>query len=90
VNDVWKDERDIAPRADEYTRAAGTREEITEPCPEYTEQLIPWLRERFPEISPRTSDRSVVDACIARKGINDLIDFLVLSLEKARDDQKED
>jgi hypothetical protein len=81
--------RDIAPRADEATVAAGT-EDAAEPCPELTEQLIPWLRERFPEISPRTSHREVVDACIARKGINDLIDYLVLSLQKARDDQKED
>lgn len=55
-----------------------------EPCPEKTEDLIPWLRERFPETTPRTSDRLVLDACIARAGCIDLINYIEAALDAAR------
>lgn len=84
--------RDFEPRierADEDKPAAGTKPASALPCPEDTESLIPWLRESFPEISPRTSDPRVVDACIARAAICDLIGHIEASLEAARDEQKE-
>ena len=81
--------RDIAVRAEEDPVAAGASpsEPALEPCPEGTEELIDWLRDQFPEISPRTSDPRVVDACLARAGCIDLINYIEAALEAARKEQ---
>ena len=81
--------REIDPRSDEDTPALGTAPEDANPCPEGTEELIPWLRSQYPEISPRTSDPRVIDACIARAGIIDLIAFIEESLDVARRERLE-
>jgi len=80
---------DVAPRADESELSHGTDTTPKDPCPEGTEELVPWLRNEFPHYSVRTSDPRVVDACIARAGINDLIDFIERALLAARADRKE-
>jgi len=59
------------------------------PCPEDTESLVPWLRNQFPEVTPRTSDREVIDKCIARAGLIDLINHIEASLDAAREAQKD-
>ncbi len=76
---------DIAP-AQEGQWAAGTdpMDPDAEVIPEDTEALIPFLRERFPEVTPRTSDPRVMDACIARAGIRDLIDWMEARLAADR------
>jgi hypothetical protein len=81
-------ERDIAPRADESLPATDTAKPAEKPCPEDTESLIDWLRESFPEISPRTSDPRVVDACIARSAIRDLIIHIEARLAQSRKDKE--
>jgi hypothetical protein len=70
-------------KAVESKPAEGT-EKPQVPCPEGTEELIPWLREQFPEVSPRTSDPRVVDACIARAACVDLINHIESSLLAGR------
>ena len=82
-------QRDVAPRADEAAAAHGTAEAPKDPCPEGTAELIPWLRKEFPHFSIRTSDPLVVDACIARASINDLIDYIEAALNAAREEQKD-
>lgn len=84
-------DRSVPMRADELEVAAGTspQDVPSDPCPEGTEELIPWLRKQFHEVSPRTSDPRVIDACIARAGIVDLINFIEAALQAARDDRKE-
>ena len=80
--------RDIAPRQ-ELPESAAPKEFPPEPCPEGTEELVPWLRKQFPEISPRTSEPAVVDRCIARSGCIDLIKYIEAALEAGREEQKE-
>ncbi len=79
--------RRVPMRADEATPAAGTQDAPSSPCPEDTESLIPWLRKHFPETSPRTSDPRVIDACIARSAVVDLINYIEAQLAAAREDK---
>lgn len=61
-------------------------EETKDPIPADTESLVAWLDERFPEECPRTSQPDVVDACIRRAGIRDLLDFMRMKLDEERQD----
>ena len=53
--------------------------------PADTDALLDWLDARYPEECPRSSDRLVVDFCIRRAGIRELITFLRHCLEIQED-----
>ena len=55
------------------------------PIPADTDALLDWLDARYPEECPRSSDRHVVDFCIRRAGIRELISFLRYCLEEQED-----
>ena len=84
----WEHERDLDMRGGPEP-VTKDRTPAPSPCPEDTESLVLWLSEQFPEISPRTSDRDVVDRCIARSGVIDLIHFIEGALEAARKEQQD-
>jgi len=53
--------------------------------PADTVDLLDWLDARYPEECPRSSDPDVVDFCIRRSGIRELISFLRHCLSELED-----